>query len=164
MIRSLEEVASRVWLKHFEEIISVFKYLVCIWGVGSVCPFSSEKSPGNEAILTFKHCLVQKWKITRQQVFFPDECWDRDGPVQCIQREFHPLTRIFLLPQSDHFWLYISLTSNSSLNKTKAWGQCSNANSGLPSAIPFPFVNRVNFLSLLSASSHLFHWSLVMGD
>lgn len=64
--------------------------------------FIRKKRSGNEEILTFKHCPVQKWKITRQQGFFSDEFWDRDGPVQCIQREFHPLTRIFLIFSSYH--------------------------------------------------------------
>lgn len=52
---------STAWLKHFEEIISVFKHLACIL-FSSVCPFSSKSEPGNGEILTFKHCLGQKWK------------------------------------------------------------------------------------------------------
>lgn len=160
-------MASRGWLKHSEEITSVFKYLVCICGVGSVCPFSSEKK-GQEMkkywLLSIVLCRNERSRDSRAS----SQMNSGTGMAQfSVSREnfthLPDFPHIFLSPHSDHFWLCIPLTSNSSSNKAKAWGQDYNANLALSWVILFPFVNWVHFLSLLFTSAHLFNWSLGMG-
>ena len=100
---------STAWLKHFEEIISVSRTLHTFL-FSRVCPFSLKGETGNGEILTFKHRVLQKRKITKQQsqgqgvgllqtcmAWFPASAFPRFEnfihlPGSCVLPKFRRLT------------------------------------------------------------------------